>query len=87
MAAESGSPKPRATAIITTKNRSTMVVEAVESALAIDTSNLDLEIIVVDDGSTDDTLEVLATYPVKVVSAGGVGMAAARAGRRGGCHR
>jgi glycosyltransferase involved in cell wall biosynthesis len=78
-AAGSGSPKPRATAIITTKNRSHMVVEAVESALAIDTSNLELEIIVVDDGSTDDTLEVLATFPVKVVHAGGVGMAAARA--------
>jgi glycosyltransferase involved in cell wall biosynthesis len=46
--------------IIPTYNRASMVVEAVESVLAQEMTNL--ELIVINDGSTDDTEERLTTY-------------------------
>src|ERR1700730_12131274 len=46
--------------IIPTFNRSALVVNAIESALQQTHPNC--EIIVVDDGSTDDTVEMLAPY-------------------------
>lgn len=51
---------PRVTAAIPTHNRAALVVEALESVLA--QTYDDLEIIVVDNGSTDDTAERLAPY-------------------------
>jgi glycosyltransferase involved in cell wall biosynthesis len=51
---------PVVSVIIPTYNRSALLAEAIESALA--QTWKDLEIIVVDDGSTDDTQEVLAPY-------------------------
>jgi len=70
--------RPLVSLVITTRNRSDMVREAIDSALALDNSTFDLEIVVVDDGSTDDTPEVLGDYPVRVVRTTGVGIGNAR---------
>lgn len=64
--------------IITTRNRSKYLREAIESVLAVRRETFDLEIIVVDDGSTDDTPEILKRYPVRVIRTTGIGMANAR---------
>jgi glycosyltransferase involved in cell wall biosynthesis len=64
--------------IITTRNRSRFVKKAIESVLTVQVQKFDIEIIVVDDGSTDDTPEVLKQYPVMHVRTGGIGMANAR---------
>ena len=50
--------RPLLSVVIPTRNRSRMVGEAVESALC--QRNGEVEVIVVDDGSTDDTANVLA---------------------------
>jgi glycosyltransferase involved in cell wall biosynthesis len=56
---------PQVSVIIPTYNRSALVKEAVESVL---TQTLgDLEVLVVDDGSTDDTRRVIETIPDKRV--------------------
>jgi GalNAc5-diNAcBac-PP-undecaprenol beta-1,3-glucosyltransferase len=54
---------PKVSVIIPTYNRSSLVKEAVQSVLA-QTFN-DVEIIVIDDGSTDDTLSVLEAIDEK----------------------
>ena len=64
--------------IITTKNRSALLRQALESVFAVEQQGFRLEVIVVDDGSTDDTPAVLQAYPVKVLHLNGVGMARAR---------
>src|SRR4051794_37222555 len=52
---------PQVSVILPTHNRSSMLRQALRSAL--DQERVDLEVIVVDDGSTDDTQEVLSrTY-------------------------
>ena len=51
---------PQVSVIITTYNRATMLVEAIESVLA--QSYRDFELIVADDGSTDDTGRRIAPY-------------------------
>ncbi|MBI1745446.1 MAG: glycosyltransferase [Acidobacteria bacterium] len=55
----------RVSLIITTYNAARYLVQAVESA--IDQTYADHEVIVVDDGSTDNTREVMARYHDKVV--------------------
>lgn len=64
--------------IIPTYNRSAFVVEAVQSALNQTYKNY--EIIVIDDGSTDDTLERLAKYNdrIQLISQANKGVSAAR---------
>lgn len=51
---------PRVSVIITTYNRASMLGEAINSVLS--QQYTDLELIVVDDGSTDETKEVLSLY-------------------------
>lgn len=62
--------------IIPTFNRAAEVCNAIDSALA----QTPLEVIVVDDGSTDDTLDVLARYGdrIRVVRQANQGVAGAR---------
>lgn len=55
---------PRVSVIITTYNRATLLVEAVESVLA--QSYRDFELIVADDGSTDDTAVRMAQFGQRV---------------------
>lgn len=55
---------PSVSVIIPTFNRATFVTEAIESVLA--QTYRDYEIIVVDDGSTDNTQQVLAAYKDKI---------------------
>ena len=64
--------------IITTRNRSEFVKKAIESALEVQSQKFDIEIIVVDDGSTDNTPEVLQQYSVVYIRTNGIGMANAR---------
>jgi glycosyltransferase involved in cell wall biosynthesis len=69
---------PLVSTIIPTYNRAHVICEAVESVLAQTYPNI--EIIIVDDGSKDDTLERLKCYgnKISVVSQSNAGPAAAR---------
>ena len=71
-------PMARVSAIIPVYNGAATVAEAIDSALA--QSFADLEVIVVNDGSTDDTAGVLRRYTdrVRVVDRPNGGIAAAR---------
>jgi glycosyltransferase involved in cell wall biosynthesis len=55
---------PRVSVIIPTYNRAALLRRALESVLA--QSVQDLEIIVADDGSTDDTAGIVASYASRV---------------------
>lgn len=57
---------PRITALINTYNYGRYVGEAIESVLAQDFPAQELEILVVDDGSTDNTRDVVARYGERV---------------------
>lgn len=69
---------PLVSTIIPTYNRAGLVVEAIDSALAQTYPHI--EVIVVDDGSTDSTKEVLSRYGdrIQVISQPNAGPAAAR---------
>ena len=49
--------------VIPTHNRAALLKEAIESVLAVRHEDFDIEILVVDDGSTDATATVVADYP------------------------
>jgi glycosyltransferase involved in cell wall biosynthesis len=55
---------PTVSIIIPTYNRAGMLTEAIDSVLAQDFT--DFELIVVDDGSTDDTPQILKAYGAKI---------------------
>lgn len=57
--------RPLVTALITTYNRAALLREALDSVLAQEGAgeDYDLEVVVVDDGSTDQTPDVVARYP------------------------
>ncbi|UCH20443.1 MAG: glycosyltransferase [Deltaproteobacteria bacterium] len=69
---------PIVSVIIPTYNRSGMLTEAIDSVLAQDFT--DFELIVVDDGSTDDTPRILKAYgaKIKVIAQRSAGVSAAR---------
>jgi glycosyltransferase involved in cell wall biosynthesis len=64
--------------VIPTRNRSALLTEAIESVLAVDREDFEIEVIVVDDGSVDDTPTVARNYPVTYVRTEGIGVSAAR---------
>lgn len=69
---------PLVSVIIPTRNRAGLLREAIESVLAVHQDEFELEPIVVDDGSTDETREVAAAYPVVYLRTEGLGASAAR---------
>ncbi len=79
--------KPLVSVVIPTRNRAPLLREAIESVLAVQSTDFLVEILVVDDGSTDNTAEVLSAYSTKVLRTHGQGASAARnagmAGARG----
>lgn len=72
------SATPLVSAVIPTYNRAGVITESVDSVLGQSYPNL--EVIVVDDGSSDDTLSLLARYgeKIRVISQRNAGPAAAR---------
>src|SRR5579859_3111954 len=64
--------------IIPTHNRAAPVREAVESVLAVRRDSFELEVLVVDDGSTDETAEVIGAMSVTHLRTEGIGTAGAR---------
>lgn len=69
---------PLVSVIIPTRNRSVLLREAIESVLAVHRGVFELEVIVVDDGSTDSAREVASAYPVVYLRTEGLGASAAR---------
>jgi glycosyltransferase involved in cell wall biosynthesis len=67
---------PLVSVIIPTFNRAKLIPESIESVLS--QSFTDFEIIVIDDGSTDNTRDVVARFPVKYVLQRNQGPASAR---------
>jgi glycosyltransferase involved in cell wall biosynthesis len=71
-------PPVRASVIIPTYNRAGRIAHCLDALRGQDTTSK-FEVIVVDDGSTDDTLKVLAQFPeVRVIGQANAGPAAAR---------
>ncbi|MCC6173970.1 MAG: glycosyltransferase family 2 protein [Chloroflexi bacterium] len=80
-AAERRAARPLVSAIIPTHDRARLVGDAIESVLRVKqrvADRLDLEILVVDDWSSDDTAEVVGRYPVRYVQNEGRGVSTAR---------
>ena len=81
---------PLVSVIIPTRNRAALLRQAIESVLAVGDAHRErfaLDVMVIDDGSTDETAEVVAEYPVRFLHTDGthgasagrnVGLAAAR---------
>lgn len=67
---------PLVSIIITNYNYGAYIAEAIESALA--QTFRDCEVLVIDDASTDNSLEIAARYPVKVLLQDNSGVCVAR---------
>lgn len=72
------SGKPLVSVVIPTKNRSKQLKEAIESVLNVQHEAFDLEVIVIDDGATDDTPTLVKQYPVRYLRTEGIGVARVR---------
>ncbi len=71
--------RPLVSVVIATRNRSDLVSEAIQSVLDQEHDDFDIELVIIDDGSTDDTQAVLSEFPIdRLVVSTGVGMAGAR---------
>jgi glycosyltransferase involved in cell wall biosynthesis len=68
----------RVTVVVPTKNRGRLLAEAIRSVQALDGPDLNFEILVCDNGSTDDTANVARALGVRVLQATTPGSAAAR---------
>lgn len=64
--------------VIPTHNRAALVRAAIESVQAVYHDGFALEVLVVDDGSTDETAEVVRTLPVTYLRTEGIGASGAR---------
>ncbi len=73
---ESPTTSPTFSVVIPTYNRAHTLPRAIESVLA--QSFKDFELIVVDDGSTDETPKILERYPIRVIHQPNRGVSAAR---------
>lgn len=74
-----GDGRPTVAVVITSRDRSQLLRQAIDSVLNQEPGNFDIELTVIDDGSTDDTPDVLAEYPtVQVVRTTGLGIVGAR---------
>lgn len=71
-----GSSSPRISIVIASYNYGRFLGEAIESALS--QTLPPIEVVVVDDGSTDDSREVARRYPVRLIEQGNAGVSAAR---------
>lgn len=69
---------PTVSIIVPVKNGESTVGELLDSLMQLDYDKNKIEIIVVDGNSTDKTREVVAKYPVKLVTENGEGLNAAR---------
>jgi glycosyltransferase involved in cell wall biosynthesis len=69
---------PLVSVIIPTRDRPTLVRRAIESILASCNETLQAEIIVIDDSTTNQTAEVVQTYPIKYIRGPRKGVSMAR---------
>lgn len=60
-------PTPTVSVVVPVRNRPRQIKECVDSLLSLDYPKEKLEIIVVDDGSEDETPQVLADLPIKAI--------------------
>ena len=67
---------PKFSVIIPVYNREKYIKRAIESVLKQTYKNF--ELIVVDDGSTDDTPNIIKNYPIKIITQKNLGVSAAR---------
>jgi glycosyltransferase involved in cell wall biosynthesis len=74
----SDEPPFRVSVVIPTRNRSRLLAEALQSVRAIAGPDLDLEVLVCDNGSTDDTAEVARSFGARVLQATTPGPSATR---------
>src|SRR4051812_34634741 len=72
----SRSEQPLISIVIPVYNGEAFMEQAIESALGQTWPRT--EVVVVDDGSSDQSAEIAASYPVKLVKQGNEGVAAAR---------
>lgn len=70
--------QPRVSVIVPTRNRSALLREALASVDRLRGVDLEIELIVVDNNSTDDTVLVAQQFGAKVVAAERIGAGAAR---------